>query len=161
MPQFATVRGFVDCWQCSNPVEEQVDFQWGKVPSTYEVGDEIKWLHIGGEQVPSFVLVKGRNNWNSGELTHQRLVLLDCNRFSVDSGNANFCPHCNARISSLVVCVSNNEIESLKSCSPADIAEWMNSETKKTDIFYVGEDGRYTPMPELYDHPIKYVEEFP
>ena len=161
MPEFATVHCDIECWQCRNPCVNQVDFQWGKVPAGYQLGDSIKWLHIDGELVPSFVLVEGQTEWNSGDCTIDELIVLDCNLYSLDSDVPNSCPTCNAQIASLAVRITNNVVESVVSCSTKDIQKWLGNSSVEADIIVVEDIGVYVPKPQWYDHPIKYMSKLP
>lgn len=161
MPEFATVHGDIECWQCKQPCAKQVDFQWGRVPAVYQVGDTIKWLQIDGQLVPSFILVEGQSEWNSGDQKIKTLIALDCNLYALDSDIPNTCPSCNAHIASLAVRIVNNSIESVVSCSTNDIERWLGDSEIDADIIVVEDSGEYIPKPEWYDHPIKYVERYP
>ena len=46
MPEYATIDTDVNCWNCGNKIDSNVNIQWGMLPAKYKVGDEIEWLTV-------------------------------------------------------------------------------------------------------------------
>lgn len=161
MPEYATIKAELDCWNCGTRIDSIVNIQWGKLPAGYKVGDQIDWFSIEGVTTPPFVLVEGQNNWNCGDPQITSLLALDCVVYANDADVTPTCSSCDEKIEVVAVKIEENKIISADSFSRMTFDDLVgSSESGSVDIFVVI-DGKYEAKGEWYDHPLKYVEQFP
>ena len=163
MPSFATVNAKLNCWNCEGQIDTAVSIQWGKVPSHYQLGDPIEWFEIEGVVVPPFLQVGCQSYWNFGDAQVTSLLVLDQYIYSSNAIEAPKCLICDKPIELAAVHIEGNVVVSVNAYSKQGFNEMLGFTRASTreEIFVLRNDGRYEAREEWYDHPIKYVEDFP
>lgn len=157
MPGFAIVVGSVQCPRCNSEVAKEIEIQWGKIPSRYEIGQKIKWAKRGGKVMPSFTQFAGSQSWNCGDPSCRRALVFDGNRFAIDHADKESCNGCGIRIAGVYVDVTDGVVLRIVACTSKEIATIFGNSPLSADIVEVFPDGKFVPHPEWNDAKITYI----
>ncbi|MCR9234962.1 MAG: hypothetical protein NXI29_28540 [bacterium] len=158
MPDYATLCVDVHCLNCGRVLTDQIDFQWGKVPAYYRIGDPVDWFFINQKLVPPFVMVKGYRQWNCGDSSIEHVIALDTNLYSLDWNSEHVCQYCEARYVTIAAEIKGGKIVSVNACTKNEIKKWFGTSHVEADIIVISDEGKFIPQTDLYNQTIKYIE---
>lgn len=156
MPQYCVLKVDLNCFNCGRKVDDKLEFQWGKVPENYAIGNKIKWLkEKSGAYLPPFVLYERKNSWNCGDPKFQNLLILDCNVYA--PGTKNICPLCHIQIASAGIKIKDTVISNAFTLSANKLVEILGDYVGRADILIVQTDGTLIPRDDWFNPTIRYV----
>jgi hypothetical protein len=158
MPDYATVQGEVACWSCDHLLATSVAIQWGKVPSSYRLGERIRWAKRNKNIVPPFVLLRDRNTWNCGDPAVQDLLALDADVFAAADDHTIECSQCRAGVGGVGVRIDRGIVSSIETYSLSVLKELLRDNYGQADIVVLEADGTWTPRPDWFDRKIRYTD---
>ena len=161
MQRCAELETEVTCPSCgqSSSLGGLLQFQWGKIPYYYHVGDNVSWLtNRSGAIVPPFQLVGPDGLWNCGEPSIKDLFVFN--------GNPNIsefkCSRCGTTFEGVAAHISGGVLRGAVAFLPGDVARLFGATLDTFDIAVARPDGSYQPRYDWYDIPLsKYVGEWP
>lgn len=132
-----------------------LQFQWGRIPHSYHVGDRVVWLtNRAGEVAPPFQLVGSNSLWNSGEPSIDNLYV-----FNGDPNISEFrCSHCGAIFEGVAVHIRGGALSEVCSFLPGEVERRFGATLDTFDIAVARPDGSYEARTDWYDTPFSRYE---
>lgn len=127
-----------------------LDFQWGKIPHSYQIGDRVVWLkNRAGEVVPPFQFVGPDDLWNCGEPTYADLYVFDSN----PNISEFTCTHCGTLFEGIAAQIGGGTLRGAVAFLPGEVQRRFGATLDTFDIAVARADGTYEPRPDWYDPP--------
>lgn len=151
MPDYATLHCRLTCCHCGESFDNALDFQWGALPEEYELGDEIRWVSLGGELLPPFTIHPDERRWNAGDPCVGSLWALDARHLAPEIlGDGVACRSCGGIVVAAAVEVLEGRIARAMTLSRESLSELLDGACPgSVDAFELREDGVLLPRPDL------------
>lgn len=152
MERCADLDADVICRVCGQTMDIRgpVEFQWGKIPHSYRVGDKIVWLRgPSGVVIPSYQLAGPKGVWNSGDPAFSDLLVFN--------GNPNFgefqCSRCGTTFETVAVRIVGGILREAVPFLQGEVERKLGATLDTFDVAIERSDGSYEPRPDWYDPP--------
>lgn len=152
MPRFCSIECKLHCPACNKIIDNGVDIQWGKTPTTMKIGEKIEWARLkSGDIKKPFTIYANSKFVNFGDPSIKNLYVLDSNYYAYDVKNS--CPYCSIDIASVVVEIRNEVVTNVNAVTMQNLLEKFGNDYCGTDIIIINEDDSYTYKNE-WDDPV-------
>lgn len=155
----------IKCPTCNSSLkdlDQQVWFQWGKVPETYKMNEAVCWItDKTGKQIPPFQRRKkrwyhlfGEVPWNAGESKFKDLWVFDTQLapLPADFNSLYSCERCQSKYEAIGILIQNGILASVKVFLQGETESLFGSHiTEPYDIVIICEDSTYWPRPDWYN----------